>query len=123
MVKLTRIYTRGGDSGQTSLTDGARVAKQSLRIAAIGDVDEANGVIGLARLHIADAPEIDAMLMRVQNDLFDLGADLATPEQEAPRHPPLRIVEAQTKRLEAEIDRLNADLAPLTSFILPGGGP
>ncbi|MGY0832753.1 cob(I)yrinic acid a,c-diamide adenosyltransferase [Azospirillum argentinense] len=123
MVKLTRIYTRGGDRGQTSLGDGRRVAKHDPRVAAYGTVDEANAVIGLVRLHTADQPETDAMLARIQNDLFDLGADLCTPEAEDPAYPPLRILESQVDRLEAEIDAMNADLAPLNSFILPGGSP
>jgi cob(I)alamin adenosyltransferase len=121
MVQLTRIYTRGGDGGRTSLGDGRRVAKHDLRVAAYGTVDEANACIGLARLS-ADA-DADAMLGRISNDLFDLGADLCTPEQEAPEHPPLRIVDAQWERLEAEIDAMNATLAPLRSFVLPGGTP
>ena len=121
MVQLTRIYTRGGDRGQTSLGDGSRVAKHGLRVAAYGTVDEVNSVIGLARLHAgADA---DQMLSRIQNDLFDLGADLCTPEQENPAYPPLRIIDAQVTRLEEEIDRMNAELGKLTSFILPGGKP
>lgn len=125
MVRLTRIYTRGGDQGQTSLGDGTRVAKHSARPAAYGTVDEANAVIGVARLTAAaDGGEAtDAMLARIQNDLFDLGADLCTPEQAAPKYPPLRIVAGQVARLEAEIDALNAELAPLDSFILPGGKP
>lgn len=122
MVKLTRIYTRGGDTGKTSLGDGERRPKHDLRIAAFGTVDEANAVIGMARLHTADDPA-DAILARIQNDLFDLGADLCTPEQDDPKYPPLRIVAEQVARLEGEIDRLNADLAPLNSFILPGGTP
>lgn len=121
MVQLTRIYTRGGDKGQTSLGDGTRVPKHSLRMDAIGTVDEANGVVGLARLHAEG--EADAMLERIQNDLFDLGADLCTPERENPEYPPLRIVETQVERLEQEIDRLNAELSPLKSFVLPGGSP
>ena len=121
MVKLTKIYTRGGDTGETSLGDGARVAKDSARVAAYGAVDEANAVIGLARLHLDG--EADTMLACIQNDLFDLGADLCTPEQENPKYPPLRIVAAQTERLEHEIDAMNADLGPLDSFILPGGTP
>jgi cob(I)alamin adenosyltransferase len=125
MVKLTRIYTRGGDKGKTSLGDGTRVAKQSLRVEAYGSVDEANAAIGLARLHCAG--DEDAMLARIQNDLFDLGADLCTPEG-GPRgqvnsRGALRIVAAQVKRLETEIDRMNAELAPLNSFVLPGGSP
>ncbi|WP_042697084.1 cob(I)yrinic acid a,c-diamide adenosyltransferase [Azospirillum sp. B506] len=123
MVKLTKIYTRGGDAGETSLGDGSRVPKHDRRVAAYGTVDEANAVIGMARLHTRDWPDADVMLGRIQNDLFDLGADLCTPEEEAPKYPPLRIVQAQVDRLEAEIDAMNADLAPLTSFILPGGSP
>ncbi|WP_448207042.1 cob(I)yrinic acid a,c-diamide adenosyltransferase [Azospirillum sp. sgz302134] len=121
MVKLTRIYTRGGDTGQTSLGDGTRVPKHDARVAAYGTVDEANAVVGLARLHTAGMPEVDAMLARIQNDLFDLGADLCTPDDPDPKYPPLRVLESQVDRLEAEIDALNAELAPLTSFILPGG--
>jgi len=123
MVKLTRIYTRGGDRGETSLGDGARVPKHALRVEAYGTVDEANAVIGLARPHTAGQPETDAMLGRIQNDLFDLGADLCTPHQDAPKHPPLRIVESQVERLEREIDALNAGLPALESFVLPGGSP
>lgn len=119
MVRLTRIYTRGGDKGETSLGDGRRVAKHDLRVAAYGSVDEANACIGLVRLHCE--AEVDAMLDRIQNDLFDVGADLATPEQENPKHPPLRVSSAQVERLEQEIDAINADLEPLTSFVLPGG--
>jgi cob(I)alamin adenosyltransferase len=121
MVKLTRIYTRGGDKGKTSLGDGARVPKQSPRVEAFGTVDEANAAIGLARLH-AD-PAADAMLARIQNDLFDLGADLCTPEDGKRGAGALRIVAAQVKRLETEIDAMNAELQPLNSFILPGGTP
>ena len=124
MVKLNKIYTRTGDDGTTGLVDGSRVAKHSLRVAAFGTVDEANSIIGLARLHTtADA---DAMLMRIQNDLFDLGADLATPgtvfDKEDPAMPwALRIIDTQVARLEAEIDAMNEHLLPLNSFILPGG--
>ncbi|MBV8088204.1 MAG: cob(I)yrinic acid a,c-diamide adenosyltransferase [Alphaproteobacteria bacterium] len=121
MVRLTRIYTRGGDTGDTSLGDGARVPKHSLRVAAYGTVDEANAAIGIVRLH-AD-PESDEMLGRVQNDLFDLGADLCTPQGGKRDAGALRIVPAQTERLEREIDAMNAALAPLDSFILPGGTP
>jgi cob(I)alamin adenosyltransferase len=121
MVQLTRIYTRGGDSGETSLGDGARVPKQALRVEAYGTVDEANAAIGLARLHTADDPDCDAMLARIQNDLFDLGADLCSPEEGRRAAGALRIIAAQVVRLEAEIDRMNADLQPLESFILPGG--
>ena len=119
MVKLTRIYTRGGDKGKTSLGDGRRVPKQSLRVEAYGTVDEANAAVGLARLH-ADA-DADAMLARIQNDLFDLGADLCTPETGRRAAGALRIIAAQVKRLETEIDAMNAELAPLNSFVLPGG--
>jgi len=116
MVKLNKIYTRTGDAGETSLVNGARVSKHSRRPAAFGEVDEVNSVIGLARLHSAN--ESDEMLARIQNDLFDLGADLATPETDKPA---LRITTAQVTRLEQEIDAMNAELNPLTSFILPGG--
>ena len=119
MVRLTRIYTRSGDRGQTSLGDGARVAKHALRVEAYGTVDEANAVIGLARLH-ADAAA-DAMLARIQNDLFDLGADLCVPETGKKAEGALRIVESQVDRLEAEIDAMNAEMEPLNSFVLPGG--
>lgn len=123
MVRLTRIYTRGGDRGETSLGNGARVPKHDLRVAAYGTVDEANAVIGLARQHTRDDDPADSMLARIQNDLFDLGADLCTPEQAEPKYPPLRILDAQVDRLEREIDSMNEALAPLTSFILPGGSP
>lgn len=125
MVRLDRIYTRGGDSGETSLGSGARVAKHDLRVAAYGTVDEANATIGLARLHTHDAAEADAMLARIQNDMFDLGADLCTPEDDAraERKGALRVTAAQVARLEGEIDALNDRLAPLTSFVLPGGSP
>ncbi len=123
MVKLDKIYTRGGDKGQTSLSNGERVAKHDLRVEAYGTADEANAALGLARLHTGSLPELDAMLGRIQNDLFDLGADLATPEQENPKWPPLRIVQIQVDRLEAEIDAMNGKIAPLNSFILPGGSP
>ncbi|MGC6517083.1 MAG: cob(I)yrinic acid a,c-diamide adenosyltransferase [Candidatus Puniceispirillaceae bacterium] len=116
MVKLNKIYTRTGDGGETSLVNGARVSKHSRRPAAFGEVDEVNSVIGLARLYSQD--EIDEMLSRIQNDLFDLGADLATPETDKPA---LRISNTQVTRLEEEIDEMNATLNPLTSFILPGG--
>jgi cob(I)alamin adenosyltransferase len=119
MVRLTRIYTRGGDAGETSLGDGARVPKHALRVTAFGTVDEANAAIGIARLH-AD-PAADKMLDRIQNDLFDLGADLCTPEGGRRSAGALRIVAAQVERLEREIDAMNAALMPLDSFILPGG--
>ena len=120
MVKLTRIYTRGGDRGQTSLGDGARVDKHDLRVEAYGTVDEANAAVGLARLH-APAPDIDAALGRIQNDLFDLGADLCRPGDGTDGK--LRVAERQVERLEREIDQLNETLAPLDSFVLPGGSP
>ena len=121
MVKLTRIYTKGGDKGETSLGDGSRVPKDAMRVAAFGTVDEANACVGLARLHTKG--EADSMLARIQNDLFDLGADLCTPESPDPKYPPLRIVEAQVERLEREIDAMNETLAALNSFVLPGGSP
>jgi cob(I)alamin adenosyltransferase len=123
MVKLNKIYTRTGDDGTTGLVSGPRRSKADLRVDAIGAVDEANACIGLARLDTAAShPELDAVLARVQNDLFDLGADLATPDTgEPPAHEPLRIVAAQIKRVEADIDKLNAGLQPLRSFVLPGG--
>jgi cob(I)alamin adenosyltransferase len=121
MVRLTKIYTRGGDRGQTSLGDGSRVAKHDLRVAAYGTVDEANAVIGLARLHTQAAE--DAMLARIQNDLFDLGADLCRPGDDPAEAGTLRMQPRQVARLESEIDSLNAALEPLESFILPGGRP
>lgn len=119
MVTLSKIYTRSGDGGETSLGDGRRVAKHGLRVAAYGTVDEANAVIGIVRLHTSG--EADAMLARIQNDLFDLGADLCTPEDGRRAAGALRIVQAQIDRLEQEIDRMNAQLRPLDSFVLPGG--
>jgi cob(I)alamin adenosyltransferase len=119
MVKLDKIYTKGGDSGDTGLGDGSRVSKASLRIAAIGAVDETNSAIGIARLH-AEGDD-DARLARIQNDLFDLGADLCAPEDDKKAEGRLRMVSAQALRLEREIDAMNEHLAPLTSFILPGG--
>jgi cob(I)alamin adenosyltransferase len=120
MVRLTKIYTRGGDKGETSLGDGTRVPKQSLRVEAYGTVDEANAALGLARLHTSG--DEDAMLGRIQNELFDLGADLCTPEDGRRAAGALRVVPAQVKRLETEIDRMNGELQPLNSFILSGGG-
>lgn len=117
LVKLTKIYTRGGDAGETSLADGTRLPKDDLRIEAYGAVDEANAAIGMARLYTSG--DADAMLGRIQNDLFDLGADLATPDG---MKNALRIVDTQVERLETEIDSLNSDLSDLTSFTLPGGG-
>lgn len=124
MVVLNKIYTRTGDAGDTALGDGARVAKHSARVEAYGAVDETNATIGLARLQ-ADG-ETDAMLARIQNDLFDLGADLCRPNMAADGeagYPVLRMVESQVERLEREIDAMNADLAPLRSFVLPAGSP
>jgi cob(I)alamin adenosyltransferase len=121
MVQLTRIYTRGGDKGETSLGDGRRVGKHDVRVDAYGTVDEANAVIGLARLHTGGAPAVDTMLGRIQNDLFDLGADLCVPGESNKDDGALRIVQSQIDRLEQEIDQMNAQLAPLDSFILPGG--
>ena len=121
MVKLTRIYTKGGDKGKTSLGRGERVAKHDARVEAYGTVDEANSVIGLARAAIGGG-DADEMLARIQNDLFDLGADLCTVMGKARRgEKALRIVPAQTRRLEQEIDAMNAELSPLNSFALPGG--
>lgn len=119
MVTLSKIYTRGGDAGETSLGSGDRVKKHDVRVAAYGTSDEANAVIGIARLHTEG--DVDDMLMRIQNDLFDLGADLCTPEDGKRSEGALRIVDAQVDRLEQEIDSMNADLQPLSSFILPGG--
>jgi len=123
MVVLNRIYTRTGDDGTTALGTGERRPKYDLRVAAYGTVDELNAAIGLARLHTSAAPELDAMLARIQNDLFDLGADLCTPDQGDGGRTRLRVSDAQTVRLEAEIDTLNAALQPLRSFVLPGGTP
>ena len=122
VVLINRIYTRTGDDGTTALATGERRPKSDLRFETIGTIDELNAHVGLARLEKATLPDgLDAMLGRIQNDLFDLGADLATPEK--PGRERLRIVAAQVTRLEEEIDALNADLAPLTSFVLPGGTP
>lgn len=123
MVVLSKIYTRGGDRGKTSLGDGTRVEKHSLRVEAYGTVDELNAVLGLVRLHTAGMDGIEAMLARIQNDLFDLGADLCQPGEDALDPSRLRIQESQVTRLEEEIDGLNAELQPLTSFVLPGGTP
>lgn len=127
MVKLSKIYTRGGDKGKTSLVGGKRVRKDNARIDAYGSVDEANSVIGIARLSATG--HADMMLARIQNDMFDLGSDLATPvaDEENPDFTPgpmqLRVSEKQVERLEQEIDKMNEELAPLTSFTLPGGSP
>jgi cob(I)alamin adenosyltransferase len=124
MVILNKIYTRTGDKGTTGLATGERVQKWDLRVEAYGAVDEANASIGLARLHTASDLDLDAMLSRIQNDMFDLGADLATPERDKPLGwEPLRIVETQVTRLEGEIDAMNAAIPPLDSFVLPGGSP
>ena len=119
-MKIDRIYTRGGDSGATSLGDGTRVAKHSLRVRAMGSVDEANAAIGVALAH-SDGGAIAPVLLRIQNDLFDLGADLCVPLSDDPKHSRLRIAAAQVTALEREIDRINAGLNALTSFVLPGG--
>jgi cob(I)alamin adenosyltransferase len=123
MVRLTRIYTRGGDKGETSLSDGTRVKKHALRIEAIGAVDEANAAIGMARLQTGSHAQAgpDTMLGRIQNDLFDLGADFSTPEGGGGAKGPLRILGTQVERLEHEIDAMNTELQPLDSFVLPGG--
>lgn len=120
MVKLDKIYTRGGDKGQTSLANGARVSKDHPRVQAFGDVDEANAAIGIARLYVLK--EVDQILSDIQQDLFDVGADLSTPpSQKESQKPALRIQETQVTRLEKIIDRFNKDLEPLRSFVLPGG--
>jgi cob(I)alamin adenosyltransferase len=119
MVTLNRIYTKTGDKGETALGDGTRLSKAGLRFHAFGTVDEANAAIGIARLTASG--EVDAMLMRIQNDLFDLGADLCVPETAKRSEGRLRIADSQVERLEREIDAMNAELAPLTSFVLPGG--
>lgn len=124
MVKLNKIYTRTGDDGTTALVSGPRRTKYDMRVESYGTVDETNSAIGVARLHTSELPELHDMLFRIQNDLFDLGADLATPETgEVLSYEPLRAVETQVTRLENEIDALNADLSPLKSFVLPGGTP
>jgi cob(I)alamin adenosyltransferase len=124
MVVLSKIYTRTGDAGDTALGDGTRVPKPSLRVEAYGTSDETNATIGLARLHAEG--EMDAALARIQNDLFDLGADLCRPDMasdDKAEYTPLRMVASQVDRLEAEIDAMNASLTPLRSFVLPGGSP
>ena len=124
MVVLNRIYTRTGDDGDTALGTGERRPKFDLRVEAYGTVDETNATLGMARLHTGGDPNLDAMLARIQNDLFDLGADLCTPDKgEKLAYEPLRIVQTQVDRLDKEIDELNASLAPLRSFVLPGGAP
>jgi cob(I)alamin adenosyltransferase len=125
MVVLNRIYTRSGDDGTTALGTGERRKKYDLRIEAYGTLDEVNAVIGVARLHTADDPVLDAVLLRIQNDLFDVEADLCMPSEagKGPGGAKLTVTDAQVTWLEGEIDRLNAELAPLKSFILPGGSP
>jgi cob(I)alamin adenosyltransferase len=125
MVILNRIYTKTGDTGTTALGTGERVPKTSLRIAAYGTVDETNAAVGVARTHVMGRDEsVDAMLLRIQNDLFDLGADLCVPDKgEKLPYEPLRVSDTQVARLEAEIDQMNAELEPLRSFVLPGGSP
>ena len=121
MVVLNKIYTRTGDEGFTRLVTGAPVPKSNARVQAYGEVDETNACIGLCRLHSRDDPEMDAMLARIQNELFDLGADLATPPEPRPDWEVLRVTAGQVSRLESEIDAMNAELEALTSFVLPGG--
>ncbi|HWL21469.1 MAG TPA: cob(I)yrinic acid a,c-diamide adenosyltransferase [Bradyrhizobium sp.] len=130
MVVLNRIYTRTGDDGTTALGSGERRPKYDLRVAAYGTVDETNAAIGVVRLHLTDARELDTMLGLIQNDLFDLGADLAVPQREGKdkskdksKAERLRVLSSQVERLERDIDSLNAKLTPLTSFVLPGGTP
>ena len=122
MVVLNRIYTRTGDAGETALGTGERLSKAHIRIAAYGTVDETNATIGVARLHLGELPKLDAMLARIQNELFDLGADLCVPDRgEKLEFEPLRILPKQYERIETEIDELNAELSPLRSFVLPAG--
>lgn len=125
MVVLSKIYTRTGDKGTTALGSGERVPKHALRISAYGTVDETNATIGMVRVHLgAGQPGLDAKLLRIQNDLFDLGADLCMPDRgQKLEYEPLRISEGQVKRLEEEIDEMNSELKPLRSFVLPGGSP
>lgn len=124
MVKLNKIYTRTGDGGSTGLGTGQRVSKADVRIAAFGTVDETNAAIGLVRLHLAGHPTLDGQLTRIQNDLFDLGADLCVPDRgEKLPYEPLRMSDEQATRLETEIDVMNATLKPLNSFVLPAGSP
>jgi len=125
MVVLNKIYTRTGDAGTTALGTGERVSKSNQRIAAYGTVDETNAAVGMARIHLGGGhPGLDAKLMRIQNDLFDLGADLCIPDRgEKLPYEPLRVTDEQVERLEAEIDEMNGELNPLRSFVLPGGAP
>ena len=120
MVRIDKVVTRGGDGGETSLGDGARVRKDAPRVEAYGTVDEANAALGLLRLHTAHHPTIDALLAQAQNDLFDIGADLCVPGEAGDR---LRVTAALAERYEQAVETLNADLPPLTSFVLPGGSP
>lgn len=122
LVKLNKIYTRTGDNGTTGLVSGPRRLKHDLRVEAYGTVDETNSAIGVVRTHTSRLPVLDGMLAAIQNDLFDLGADLSTPETDEPlAYEPLRVVDAQVERLERDIDQLNAELSPLNSFVLPAG--
>jgi cob(I)alamin adenosyltransferase len=121
-MKLDKIYTRTGDEGKTSLGDGTRLPKFHPRVAAYGSIDEANSVIGLANLHVSN-PEVNQLLRHIQNDLFDVGADLCVPQKSGAEKPLLRITEEQVTWLENQIDHFNAELEPLTSFVLPGGSP
>lgn len=124
MVRLNKIYTKTGDDGTTGLGSGARRKKYDLRVDSYGTVDEANACIGMARLHTVTYKELDAALMRIQNDLFDLGADLSTPDTGTKlKYEPLRIIDSQIERIEADIDMFNDNIEPLRSFILPGGSP
>jgi cob(I)alamin adenosyltransferase len=124
MVVLNRIYTRTGDAGETALGSGERVSKANIRIAAYGTVDETNSTVGIVRLHTAKLEKLDAMLARIQNELFDLGADLCVPDRgQKLEWEPLRILPKQYERLETEIDELNGELTALRSFVLPGGHP
>jgi len=122
VVYLSRIYTKTGDAGDTGLGDGTRVPKDATRVAAYGEVDELNSVIGLIVANVPDYQE-RALLVAIQNDLFDVGADLCVPEAESPKYPPLRVTAPQVERLEQAIDRVNDALQPLRSFVLPGGSP
>ena len=124
MVVLNKIYTRTGDDGTTALGSGRRVAKYDLRVECYGTLDETNAAIGLARLHTRESlPVLDAMLARIQNDLFDLGADLCFPDETRDARGRLQVTDAQVERIESEIDTLNGELQPLRSFVLPGGTP
>lgn len=122
MVTLNKIYTRTGDDGSTGLGSGERRPKYDLRVSAYGTVDETNAILGVVRLYTSDMPELDGMLAKIQNDLFDLGADLAVPERQG-KAERLRVLDKQVERLERDIDQVNAALSPLTSFVLPGGSP